>query len=120
MTMSTPEGPKIEDSITSGATRNSGDGMVLLVNTVADRIEPVLKLVTTVMERSLESQQQHARFRTHMAWIAVAVVALIVCTAAWLTYLGKIDGATMGFLLGLVVGYVLTFIRDAITPPSSE
>jgi hypothetical protein len=52
-----------------------------------------------------------------MAWAAICVVAVIVGVAAFLTYHGKIDGSTFTFLLGLIVGYVLTFVRDQITGP---
>jgi hypothetical protein len=109
--------PGPDPGVTKQVESREENALVLLVNTIADRIDPVLKLVTTVMERNLRGEEQETRFRIGMAWIAVTVVALVVGIAAFLTYLGKIDGATMGFLLGLVVGYVLTFIRDAIEPP---
>ena len=49
-----------------------------------------------------------------MAWVAVLIVG--VGTSVYLTYLGKLDASTFGFLLGLVVGFVLKFIRDTISP----
>jgi hypothetical protein len=52
-----------------------------------------------------------------MAWVAVSVVGLIIAVSGFLTYKGKIDGSTFTFLLGLIVGYVLTFLRDQITGP---
>lgn len=102
-----------------GANQEPGphDATIIeLVDVVADRVDPILKLISSVMERSLKAQESGARFRTKMAWIAVMVVALVVGTASVLTYNDKLDGSTYGFLLGLVVGYVLTFVRDAITP----
>ena len=92
--------------------------MAAVVHAIADRVDPVLKLVTGIMERNLKAQESDSKFRVHMAWVAVLIVGVIVGVAAYLTYVDKLDGSTFGFLLGLVVGYVLTFIRDAITPSS--
>jgi len=50
-----------------------------------------------------------------MSLFAVLLVAFIVLVAGLLTWKGKIDGSTFTFLLGLIVGYVLTFVRDQIT-----
>jgi hypothetical protein len=47
-------------------------------------------------------------------------VVLIVLVAGTLTYLDKVDGSTFTFLLGTVVGYVLTFIREWIAPPVED
>lgn len=94
--------------------------LVDIINIIADRVEPVVKIITTIAERSLKANQAEARFRVHMAWIAVLIVAMIVVISGTLTYFGKLDGPTFGFLLGLIVGYVLTFIRDSIKPPAEE
>ena len=51
-----------------------------------------------------------------MTLIAFAVIALIIGSAGLLTYLDKIDGSTFTFLLGLIVGYALTFIQGFIQP----
>ncbi len=85
-----------------------------IINTIADRVEPVLKIITTIAERSLKASETDVRFRVHMAKVAVFVVSIIVIAAGILTYVGKLDGSTFGFLLGLIVGYMLTFIRDSI------
>ncbi len=60
-------------------------------------------------------QEREIRFQKHMPLIALGTVAFIVGVAAFLTYEGKIDGSTFTFLLGLIVGYVLTFVRDQVT-----
>ena len=91
--------------------------LVDIVNVVADRAEPVIKLITTVSERSLKSKEANARFSMRMTIAAIFVVSLIVCVAGALTYVGKLDGASFTFLLGLIVGYLLTFLRDSISPP---
>lgn len=92
-------------------------GLPEVINAIADRVDPILKLITTVYERKLAAREADARLAKHLSWIAVAIIALVVLSAAVLTYLGKVDGSTFGFLLGLVVGYMLTYVRDAISPP---
>ncbi len=98
----------------------SPPNLIDIINTIADRVEPVLKIVTTIAERYLKAQQSRADHNTKMAWVAVAVVTLVVSVSGFLTYVGKVDGSTFTFLLGLIVGYILTFIRDSISPPEGE
>ena len=94
-------------------------GLLDLINLVADKAEPLLKLISTTTDRYQKGQERQIKFQTHMAWVAVSVVFSIIAVSAWLTYVGKIDGSTFTFLLGLIVGYVLTFIRDQIKSPES-
>jgi len=86
-----------------------------IVNVLADRVDPVVKLVEAAVTSYQNGQEREIRFQKHMSLIALAVVAFIVGIAALLTYKGKIDGSTFTFLLGLIVGYVLTFVRDQVT-----
>jgi hypothetical protein len=92
--------------------------LVDIINAIAERAEPIIKLVTTFYERSLKAQEASARFSTGMAIVAAFIITLIVVVSGFLTYSGKLDGASFTFLLGLVVGYLLNFLRDAIVPPS--
>ena len=87
-----------------------------IINVVADRIEPIVQLWTTVSQERLKEQQAQARFQTRLSWVAVAVIALIVGTSAFFAYSDKLDGSTFAFLMGTVVGYVLTFLRGWIVP----
>lgn len=120
------DGPQPEPNAerdTAGRPQGSGtsEGWVLFINTIADRVDPIVKLLTAWMEQSLKAKQSENRFQAGMAWVAVSVVLVVVSVAGGLTYTGHVDGSTFTFLLGLVVGYVLTFVRDAIQPdPSSE
>jgi len=92
--------------------------IVDIINVIADRVNPLIELVKTFFEQSIKSNQVAARLQIKMAWAVIVVVVLIVAVAGALTYLDKIDGATFTFLLGLVLGYVLTFIRDTVQPPA--
>jgi lipopolysaccharide export LptBFGC system permease protein LptF len=91
--------------------------LIDLVNVVADRAKPLLDLITTTMQERQKGITEELRFQTRMAWVAITVVVVIVGVAAYLTFRNKIDGSTFTFLLGLIVGYVLTFVRDQIRGP---
>lgn len=107
-------------STNSNKANESGASMVDLINAIADRVEPVINIIQTIAESNLKSTQSDSKFRIKMAWIAVIVVAIIVGVATFLTFVDKLDGSTYGFLLGLIVGYMLTFVRDSIKPNKEE
>ena len=69
-----------------------------IINVVADRIDPIVRLWTTITQERLKEQQAQARFQTQLSWVAVAIVALIVVVSGFLTYADKIDGSTFAFL----------------------
>ncbi len=94
--------------------------LIDLITILAEKADPIVKLLTTTMEGYQKGKEREVRFQTRMAWAAISVVVVIVGVAALLTYHGKIDGSTFTFLLGLIVGYVLTFVRDQITGPEQR
>ena len=94
-------------------------GLLELIDKLAERADPLVKLVGAAADRYQKGKERESRLQLHMAWVAVLVVFLIVSVSTVLTYLGKIDGSTFTFLLGLIVGYVLTFIRDSVRTPES-
>jgi len=91
-----------------------------IISMIADKAEPLIKLLTSTMDKYQAGQQSKANLQKHMAWVAVSVVFFVIIVAGLLTYREKIDGSTFTFLLGLIVGYVLTFVRDQITGPDSR
>jgi hypothetical protein len=104
------------DSIIPQATPSQPKpSLIDLINVIAEKVDPIIKLVSTMADRYQKGQEREVRFETRMSLVAVSVVVLIVGVAGWLTYVGKIDGSTFAFLLGVIVGYVLTFIRDQLT-----
>ncbi len=92
----------------------------LIIDRVADRAEPLIEIFKTFAERSAQAQETKVKFRIGMTLVAVCTVLVLVGTAAFLTYVGRIAGSTFSFLLGLIIGYMLTFIRDAIGPTSTD
>lgn len=89
--------------------------LIDLVNVLADRADPIVNLIQTTVTSYQHGKEREIGFQKHMSLVALAVVVFIVGIAAFLTYRGKIDGSTFTFLLGLIVGYVLTFVRDQVT-----
>jgi len=100
--------------------RREEPNLVEVIEKVFDRVEPLIKLIESLGNQSLKTRDAEGRFKTRMAWFAAAIVGIVVGVSGFLTYVGKIDGSTFTFLLGLVVGYVLSFIRDAIYPPKQQ
>jgi len=100
----------------------SGDSIpiLLLVDKLADRAEPLIDMVQSVAKQYKDSRKDRVAFRLHMTYAAIGLVLTIVSIAAGLTYLDKLDGSTFGFLLGLIIGYLLTFVRDAIGVTSTD
>lgn len=88
-----------------------------IIDIIAKNVEPLSKLISDIAEKWIKIKDKESRFRVSMGIIAVIVVSLIVGVAAFLTYYNRIEGATFTFLLGLIVGYMLTFIREASYPP---
>lgn len=111
--------PLAQRAIVQPGVVSSNPTLLDLINLIADKADPIVKLISTSVDRYQSGQEREIKFQVHMAWIAVSVVFSIIGVAAWLTYLGKVDGSTFTFLLGLIVGYVLTFIRDQIKSPES-
>ena len=91
--------------------------LVELITVIAEKAEPIIKVFQATMESYQKGKERDVKLQTRMALIALGTVLAIVGTAGFLTYHGKIDGSTFTFLLGLIVGYVLTFVRDQITGP---
>lgn len=92
--------------------------LVDVINTIADRADPFVKILAAFAERSLKANQVEVKFKTGMAVVGVVLVAVIVGVSGFLTYQGKLDSSGFTFLIGIVVGSFLTLIRDFIRPPS--
>lgn len=112
-----PDTNKRINAETSSNERLEDITIVDIIDVVSDRIDPLLQLFKAFFEQTMNRHKAKAVFDLRMAWIVMALIVVIVGIAGALTYLDKIDGATFTFLLGLIIGYVLTFIRDTIRPP---
>ncbi len=87
------------------------------VQFLSENFDKLTSLIEDITNRRLQFKKTSFKFSTTMSLIALIIVLIIVGSAGWLTYLEKIDGSTFTFLLGLVVGYALTFIQSLANPP---
>jgi len=71
-------------------------------------------MVTTFYEPRLKQRESEIRLTKFMALCAAGIVVFIVGVCTFLTFCGKLDSATFGFLIGVVVGSALTFVRDMV------
>lgn len=83
------------------------------LSNLIDKINKTIEIVST---QFLRHKERDIKFSLRMSLILAFIVSLIVIVTSALTFYGKLDGTTLTFLLGLIVGYMLTFIRDAIYP----
>lgn len=84
---------------------------------ISNLIDKVNELINNIADKFFKHQEHKTRFSIKMSILLAVLVIFIVSIAAILTYYDKVDGATFTFLLGLIVGYVLTFFTGLIYPP---
>lgn len=111
-----PEQPESRNSESPGPGEAQNITMIDVINTIADRADPLIQLAKSWGEHNVEVRQAERDYQTRMTWTVVGLVVFVVSVAAFLTYLDKMAGSTLSFLLGLTLGYVLTFVRNAIHP----
>lgn len=87
-----------------------------LIHTISDRTPELGQLVERWSTQLFKHRELRTAHHRKMALYAVSSVSLIVAVSAWLTYVDKIDGASFTFLLGLVVGHLLSFLLAAVAP----
>lgn len=87
-----------------------------IIEVIADNERPIINLINLVADKFLKHQEREAKFSFRMSMLLAVLVIFIVIVASILTFYDKIDGSTFTFLLGLVVGYVLTFFTGLIYP----
>src|SRR6266852_7783058 len=66
-----------------------GPNLIDIITVLAEKADPIVKLLTTTMEGYHKGKEREGRLQTRMAWAAVSVVIVIVCVSAFLTYKGK-------------------------------
>ena len=84
------------------------------ISNLIDKINKTIEIVST---QFLRHKERDIKFSLSMALVLTFIISLIVIVTSVLTFYGKLDGTALTFLLGLIVGYMLTFIREAIYPP---
>jgi len=84
---------------------------------ISNLIDKINTTIENVSNQFLKHKKSDIRFSLRMALALTFIISLIVAVTSILTFYEKLDGAALTFLLGLIVGYMLTFIRESIYPP---
>ncbi len=79
-----------------------------------DYKEPIARVINAFGKRYEEEPRQQFKFTALALFIVVCVIASIV----WLGSINVLSDNTISFVLGSVVGYVFSFIKDLI--PSKD
>lgn len=98
-----------------------------LFDQLARNEEPILRIFNTVADRiqsALAEGRKHnralalAQGRTAAAIIVLAlvVVLVVVLSTAYLVFSGFLSGETYVFLLGTLLGSLITFLADRLIP----
>jgi len=93
------------------------EGVSDIIDSLADNepnlsklVENVTKNILKVKESHLKTQESFYSFAKHNIRLGVIAVIVIITGLFGLTYLGKIDGAVLTFSLGVILGYLLSFM----------
>jgi len=105
----TPETPAAAGAVSTN--------LLEIIRLLADKAEPLIALFGSTLEQMQKGRAAEARYRVRMTSFAVLIVALMIAVAGGLTYSGKVDGSAFTFLLGTIVGAMLSFILRTVAPP---
>lgn len=87
-----------------------------LMNVISLNFKEIIELGKEYFQHQKGINKSGVRFSLGLSIIAAFIILIIVGAAGFLTYHNKIDGSTFTFLLGTIVGYLITFIQKAISP----
>lgn len=124
-----------QDKNPSIATQRSSDeqkseSFQSVIEAIAKNVEPIRLLISELADKWLKIKESEFEFNKKMVEselefnkkmvnTVVIIVVVIIISASVLTFTNKIEGSTFTFLLGLILGYMLTFVKE-ITAPKSE
>jgi hypothetical protein len=91
-----------QQSFWSDALKNP-DGVIAFKNAITE----ILQIWGTVNALSQKAKLVYSVVRIG---IVVILLTIIILTASQLVQMGKLDGGSLIFLLGTIVGYLLTFL----------
>lgn len=102
-----------------------------LIEAIGKNVEPIRLLISELAEKWLKIKESEfefnkkmieseLEFNKRMVYSVVLIVVLIIISASILTFYNKIEGSTFTFLLGLIMGYILTFIKEIAFPKGNE
>lgn len=98
-----------------------------IIEAIAKNVEPIRLLISELADKWLKIKESEFEFNKKMVEseltfnkkmvnTIVIIVVIIIISASVLTYTDKIEGSTFTFLLGLILGYMLTFVKEITAP----
>jgi xanthine/uracil permease len=108
---------KIEGQTEKKGNKTTLETIVENEKPISNLIDKVNETINNIADKIFKHQEQERKFSIKMSFLLATLIIFIVIIASVLTYYNKIDGSTFTFLLGLIVGYILTFFTGAIYPP---
>ncbi len=97
------QGQKNQNSFWTVALSNPDGTRALIQEGIKDVIE-------TVMENWKKIQKDNLIYLGIRLVIVVGLIGVILGVATWLTSRGILDSSNFSFLLGILIGYLLTFL----------
>jgi uncharacterized membrane protein len=123
------ENEEKESRITSQPMRNepNSPSLDVIIEAIAKNVEPIRLLISELADKWLKIKESEFEFNKKMVEseltfnkkmvdTVVIIVVIIIISASVLTYTDKIEGSTFTFLLGLILGYMLTFVKEITAP----
>ena len=103
---------KIKEAVEPELLNDPGNNWLAVLLTKADNLT---KIIQELGGKWIQSKKTDVRFKVYLGFFALGFVIIIVGSMLYLTVIGRVDGSTFAFLMGTIVGYVLTYLQDNIS-----
>lgn len=113
LTISREEYEHLQYLATQGQKNQNSFWTVALSNPEGTRAliqEGIKEVIETVMENWKKIQKDNLTYLGIRLVIVVGLIGAILGVATWLTSTGHLDSSNFSFLIGILIGYLLTFL----------
>lgn len=93
------------------------EGVSDIIDSLAENEPKLSKLIENITNNFLKIKESHLKaqesfysFAKHNVRLVVIAVIAIIAGLFGLTYIGKIDGSVLTFSLGVILGYLLSYM----------
>ena len=105
-----------EDSKQSAPAKNLLDTALEHPKEVSELVNGIASAIVDSLVKLNETKNRHER---RLAYLIAGLLALIIIAGAALTWSGRLDPAAFGFLVGPIVGGLLTYLIESLSPAPS-
>ena len=77
-------------------------------------------IISELADKSYRVAQLRFQEKRTISWPIFGLIAFIFASVAILAYTGRIEGHYVTSLGGVIVGYLLSFLGETVSPPVSE